>query len=53
VTLGTTRSQLDAWLPYFLEYSTPEQRERWFPLLPTQSSPCRSLALARSWPGES
>jgi acyl-CoA dehydrogenase len=31
VTLGTTRSQLDVWLPYFLEYSTPEQQERWFP----------------------
>src|SRR5215475_7038826 len=31
VTLGTTRSQLDVWLPYFLEYATPEQRERWFP----------------------
>jgi acyl-CoA dehydrogenase len=31
VTLGTTRSQLDVWLPYFLEYCTPEQQERWFP----------------------
>jgi acyl-CoA dehydrogenase len=31
VTLGTTRSQLDVWLPYFLEYCTPAQRERWFP----------------------
>jgi acyl-CoA dehydrogenase len=31
VTLGTTRSQLDVWLPYFLDYCTAEQRERWFP----------------------
>jgi acyl-CoA dehydrogenase len=31
VTLGTTRSQLDVWLPYFLEYCSPSQRERWFP----------------------
>jgi acyl-CoA dehydrogenase len=31
VTLGTTRSQLDVWLPYFLEYCSPPQRERWFP----------------------
>jgi len=31
VTLGTTRSQLDVWLPYFLEYATAEQQERWFP----------------------
>jgi len=31
VTLGTTRSQLDVWLPYFLEYCAPEQQERWFP----------------------
>jgi acyl-CoA dehydrogenase len=31
VTLGTTRSQLDVWLPYFLEYCTPGQQERWFP----------------------
>jgi acyl-CoA dehydrogenase len=31
VTLGTTRSQLDVWLPYFLEYAAPSQRERWFP----------------------
>ncbi|HEY6789243.1 MAG TPA: acyl-CoA dehydrogenase family protein [Trebonia sp.] len=31
VTLGTTRSQLDVWLPYFLEYCTLDQRERWFP----------------------
>ena len=30
VTLGTTRSQLDVWLPYFFGYCTPEQRERWF-----------------------
>ena len=31
LTLGTTRSQLDVWLPYFLEYAAPSQRERWFP----------------------
>jgi acyl-CoA dehydrogenase len=31
VTLGTTRSQLDVWLPYFLKYCTPQQRQRWFP----------------------
>jgi acyl-CoA dehydrogenase len=31
VTLGTTRSQLDVWLPYFLEYADREQQERWFP----------------------
>jgi acyl-CoA dehydrogenase len=31
VTLGTTRSQLDVWLPYFLDYCPPEQQERWFP----------------------
>jgi acyl-CoA dehydrogenase len=31
VTLGTTRSQLDVWLPYFLKYCTPEQQGRWFP----------------------
>jgi acyl-CoA dehydrogenase len=31
VTLGTTRSQLDVWLPYFLTYSSREQKERWFP----------------------
>jgi acyl-CoA dehydrogenase len=31
VTLGTTRSQLDVWLPYFLKYCTPEQKGRWFP----------------------
>jgi len=31
VTMGTTRSQLDVWLPYFLEYTTAQQQERWFP----------------------
>jgi acyl-CoA dehydrogenase len=31
VTLGTTRTQLDVWLPYFLEYCTPEQQQRWLP----------------------
>ena len=31
VTLGTTRSQLDVWLPYFLEYCTTDQKARWFP----------------------
>jgi acyl-CoA dehydrogenase len=31
VTLGTTRSQLDVWLPYFLEYCTADQKARWFP----------------------
>jgi acyl-CoA dehydrogenase len=31
VTMGTTRSQLDVWLPYFLEYCSEEQKERWFP----------------------
>jgi acyl-CoA dehydrogenase len=31
VTLGTTRSQLDVGLPYFLEYCSQAQRERWFP----------------------
>jgi acyl-CoA dehydrogenase len=31
VTLGTTRSQLDVWLPYFLQYTTTDQAERWFP----------------------
>jgi acyl-CoA dehydrogenase len=35
VTLGTTRSQLDVWLPYFLEYCSQAQRERWFPGLAT------------------
>jgi acyl-CoA dehydrogenase len=33
VTMGTVRSQLDVWLPYFLEYCSQEQRERWFPRL--------------------
>jgi acyl-CoA dehydrogenase len=31
VTMGTTRSQLDVWLPYFLDYCAEEQKERWFP----------------------
>lgn len=31
VTMGTARTQLDVWLPYFLDYCTEEQKERWFP----------------------
>ena len=31
VTMGTTRTQLDVWLPYFLDYCNEEQQERWFP----------------------
>jgi acyl-CoA dehydrogenase len=33
LTLGTTRTQLDVILPYFLEHCTPGQQERWFPAL--------------------
>jgi acyl-CoA dehydrogenase len=31
VTMSTTRTQLDVILPYFLEYCSAEQRQRWFP----------------------
>ena len=31
VTMGTVRTQLDVILPYFLTYSSEEQRTRWFP----------------------
>jgi acyl-CoA dehydrogenase len=31
VTMSTVRTQLDVVLPYFLEYSSAGQRERWFP----------------------
>jgi acyl-CoA dehydrogenase len=31
VTMGTVRTQLDVILPYFLSYSSDDQRERWFP----------------------
>jgi acyl-CoA dehydrogenase len=35
VTLGTVRTQLDVILPYFLAYTSEEQRERWLPGLAT------------------
>ena len=35
VTLGTLRTQTDVIAPYFLEYCTAEQRQRWFPGLVT------------------
>jgi len=31
VTMSTVRTQLDVILPYFLEYASAEQQERWFP----------------------
>jgi acyl-CoA dehydrogenase len=31
VTMGTVRTQLDVILPYFLAYSSDDQRARWFP----------------------
>jgi acyl-CoA dehydrogenase len=35
VVLGALRTQMDAILPYFRTYASPEQRDRWFPKLIT------------------
>ena len=48
LAIGGVRVHTDICMPYFLEYATPEQRERWLPRLVRGEA---AVALAMSEPG--